>query len=262
MNLLSNSIKFTKEQGSIGLLIHHQPSDEYGDDVEIAVCDTGVGMSKAFLQRMFLPFEQEQSSYTQNYQGSGLGLAITHSFVEMMGGTIDVVSEEGVGSTFTIHLNLPYCDEALEESISEMQKDTLEMTYEGERVLLAEDNELNQEIIASLLQQKYHLNVDIAENGQQVAEQFEAAAEGTYSLILMDVRMPVMDGNEAASRIRSLERADAKTIPIIALSANAFDEDITLSIQSGMNEYLSKPINVTTLSRMLKKYIRNGGADK
>ncbi|MDO5111636.1 MAG: ATP-binding protein [Clostridia bacterium] len=251
MNLLNNAVKFTKE-GKVALCIQHAAKAGGQDGITIKVSDTGVGMSADFLQRIFKPFEQERSDYTQQFVGSGLGLAIVHNLVTLMGGTIDVVSEPRRGTTFTIQLTLPR-GEALSRKEAPAAQEI--PSFAGRRALIVEDNSVNRRIIAQLLKRKFSIDADTASDGRQGVEVFTACAQGYYDFILMDVKMPVMDGLEAAQRIRSLPRADAKTVPIIALSANAFASDIALSIQAGMDEHLTKPIEITALLSVLTKYL-------
>lgn len=255
VNLLSNAVKFTK-RGSVTLSIRIHPSVGGMDEVVFSVRDTGKGMTKEFMDHIFSPFTQENDSIAANYGGSGLGLSIVKSYVEMMGGTITVVSELEKGSEFTVTLLL---EETKPERRGTMESQELkkDSSYTGKRLLLCEDNDLNAEI-AEMILGEFHLNVDRAENGRMGVELFENSDLGYYSMIFMDVRMPEMDGYEATRAIRALERPDAKLIPICALSANAFSDDIRQSMEAGMNAHLAKPLDVPLLADVLKKYLGQG----
>lgn len=252
MNLLSNAIKFT-EQGSVTLSIKAEPSAEEQDQVLFTVRDTGKGMSKEFIDHIFLPFTQENDSIAADYGGSGLGLSIVKSFVELMGGHIEVNSELGKGSEFTVSLLLEKIERKVQEAATPPEAEDAR-SFAGKRVLLCEDNDLNAEI-AELILRSHALEVERAENGKIGVELFKCSARGYYDMIFMDVRMPEMDGYEATRTIRAMERADAKQVPICALSANAFSEDIRQSMEAGMNEHLAKPLDVELLAEVLKKYL-------
>ena len=210
-------------------------------------------MDPEYLPHIFDTFSMEDESNTSKYGGSGLGMAITKNLVDMMGGEIRVESERNVGSTFTVTLPLTASDKKAEET-----KPAKEISFEevlaGKRILMAEDMDQNAEILANLLELEDVLS-ERACNGAEVLEMFVASAPGYYSAILMDVRMPVMDGLEATRNIRKLDRPDAGKIPIIALTANAFEEDAKRSLQAGMNAHLSKPIEVDNLVRVLGELI-------
>lgn len=255
VNLLSNAVKFTK-RGSVTLSIRIHPYAGGMDEVIFSVRDTGKGMTKEFMDHIFSPFTQENDSIAANYGGSGLGLSIVKSYVEMMGGTITVVSELEKGSEFTVTLLLEETKQERWETMEpqELKKDS---SYTGKRLLLCEDNDLNAEI-AEMILGEFHLNVDRAENGRMGVELFENSDLGYYSMIFMDVRMPEMDGYEATRAIRALDRPDAKLVPICALSANAFADDIRQSMEAGMNTHLAKPLDVTLLTEVLNKYLGQG----
>lgn len=252
INLLSNAVKFT-ERGSVTLSIRIHPAAEETDEVVFSVRDTGKGMSKAFMDHIFSPFTQENDSIAANYGGSGLGLSIVKSYVEMMGGTIAVASELGEGSEFTVTLLLEKVEQE-KQGVIESQEVKRDCSYSGKHLLLCEDNDLNAEI-AEMILGELQLDVDRAENGEMGVELFEKSAPGYYSIIFMDVRMPQMDGYEATRAIRALDRPDAKQVPICALSANAFADDIRQSMEAGMNAHLAKPLDVTLLTEVLKKYL-------
>ena len=252
MNVLSNAIKYNREKGRVMLDCFELSCT--GDKVQICfVCaDTGIGMSEEFQQRMFEPFTQENAGARSVYGGTGLGMSITKSLVDKMGGTIGVESKQGVGTTYTITLPFAIDNTATEEP--ERQQTDLTV-LRGRQVLLAEDNALNAEIAVELLQ-SIGLKVDWAEDGQKAVEMFEKSAPGSYFAVFMDMQMPVMDGLEATRRIRSMDRPDAKTVPIFALTANAFVDDQVRSRKAGMNEHLPKPLDAPKLILLIRKYLR------
>lgn len=252
MNLLSNATKFTKEGGHIWLTATHAARADGYDAITLTISDDGIGMSKEYLNRIFTPFEQERSSLISTSTGSGLGLSIVHNLVELMNGTIAVESVIDKGTTFTIVLPFKRGEKAM--PIQKTAAASI-VKFTGKQVLLAEDNAINQQVAVAILTQKFDFSTVVASNGMQAVEEFAASSIGQFSLILMDVKMPIMDGLEATRRIRALTRADAKTVPIVALSANAFEEDIALSLSAGMNAHLSKPIRIAELSAMLEKTI-------
>jgi len=256
LNIAGNAIKFTPEGGEISIEVREIQS---GDPaiVRFTVADTGCGISENFRKHLFEPFAQERQSLDSEIKGTGLGLAICKSLVTMMGGGISVDSKPGRGSVFKIDLPLhPAGSEELKERESHVQPELTpedKRDFGGRHTLLAEDNPLNREIAEHLLAAA-NLSVDSAEDGQKACALFEASPEGYYSAILMDIRMPLMDGLEATRKIRALERADS-TVPIIAMSANAFDEDIRVAITNGMNAYTIKPIDVPQLYATLRQFI-------
>lgn len=256
INLLSNAVKFT-ETGSVILAFRIRPVTEDTDEVSFIIRDTGKGMSKEFMNHIFTPFSQEDDSIAIKYGGSGLGLPITKSFVDLMNGSITVSSEPGKGSEFIVTLILKKIQRVNQETPEEQDTDSV-CSYGGKRILLCEDNDLNAEI-AKIILENYELTVDWAENGKAGVKLFEQSAPEYYSMILMDVRMPEMDGYEATRIIRALERTDAKQVPICALSANAFSDDISKSLKAGMNEHLAKPLDVSQLAKILKKYLSKQG---
>ena len=251
MNVLSNAIKYNREKGRVMLDCFELSSN--GDKAQICfVCaDTGIGMSEEFQKRMFEPFAQENAGARSVYGGTGLGMSITKSLVDKMGGTIGVESKQGVGTTYTITLPFAIDNTATEEP--ERQQTDLTV-LRGRRLLLAEDNALNMEIMEFLLND-VGIKVTKAADGQQAVEAFAASPVGGFDAILMDVMMPVRDGHEATRAIRAMDRPDAKTIPIFAMTANAFTEDHRKALESGMNEHLPKPIDPDALYRLLVKYL-------
>ena len=255
VNLLGNAVKFTKDGGEIILDISSYPgADEKHIITRYVVRDNGIGMSEEFKKKLFDPFSQEDYANARTlYKGTGLGMAITKKYVDMMGGSIAVESKKGVGSTFTVEIPL----ELPEQVIQSEQKQHLHRDLTGIHVLMAEDNDLNAEL-ATIMLEDAGMTVTRASDGKEVVNLFKNHPRGTYDLILMDIMMPNMDGHQAAKAIRALgiERSDAVTIPIIALSANAFIDDIQESLNSGMNDHISKPINMAELTDTIAKYIK------
>ena len=249
INLLGNAVKFTPEKGRILLTIHEMQTTDTEAMVHFAVQDNGVGIPQEDQKRVFRAFEQTTDKDPSKQQGTGLGLSISGRLVQMMGSRICLESEPGLGSTFSfsIHMKL---GEGIETGVQEE-----EISFEGCRILIVEDNELNAEIAQSLLEER-GFQVDCVYDGAQAVERIHSTEPGTYDVILMDIMMPVMDGLEATRTIRSMERQDCHTLPIIAMSANAFDEDLKKSVECGMDGYLSKPVDVEKLYRMLHNAIR------
>ena len=261
VNLLGNAVKFTKDGGKITLDISSYPgADEKHIITRYVVRDNGIGMSEEFQKKLFDPFSQEDDANARTqYKGTGLGMAITKKYVDMMGGSIAVESKKGVGSTFTVEIPL----ELAEQVIQSEQKQHLHRDLTGIHVLMAEDNDLNAEL-ATIMLEDAGMTVTRASDGKEVVNLFKNHPRGTYDLILMDIMMPNMDGHQAAKAIRTLgiERSDAVTIPIIALSANAFIDDIQESLDSGMNDHISKPINMEELIDTITKYINHDQENK
>ena len=261
-NLLANAVKFTSEGGSIWLTMSQlEPTCEVEDRAiyEIRVKDTGIGIDKAFIKHVFEPFERERTSTVSKIQGTGLGMAITKNIVDMMGGTIEVESQKGVGTEFIIRLELRLQAEAgaaNEEGAKQHSHAEGVAEFAGKRLLLAEDNELNREIACMLLS-KYGFVIDTAENGQEAVDLVAASAPGYYDLVLMDIQMPVMDGHEATRKIRSLENKVLAKVPVVAMTANAFDEDRKAAKECGMNGFISKPINMQELVQALRMCLQD-----
>ena len=252
MNLLCNAGKFTEENGSVSLQMTELAGDDKTGRYEIRVKDTGIGMSQEFVERLFIPFERERTSTVSRIQGTGLGLAITKNIVDLMGGNIAVRTEKGKGTEFTITVAFPLAEP--EEEISSGAGE--EISFEGMRALLVEDNMVNMEIAQMLLSQAGFL-IETAENGKIAMEMTAASEPGYYNVILMDIQMPVMDGYTAAQAIRSLPDPGLAGIPIIAMTANAFQEDIKKAEDVGMNGHIAKPLDIpnmkATLHRVLQK---------
>lgn len=249
MNLISNAIKYTPEGGHI---VFECKEKELEDDYVRAtfiVKDDGIGMSHEFMDHLFEPFAQESKDVKSNLNGTGLGLPIVKGIVEAMGGKITVKSEQGVGTTFRVTFEFEIAKEFSREKESVEIKDLT-----GKRILVVEDNEINREIAVALIKKKGML-AEVAENGQEAVEQFTSHAPGYYDVILMDIRMPVMSGLTATKRIRAMEREDGKTIPIVAMTANAFIRDVEASFAAGLNEHLSKPIVPNKLYETISKFV-------
>lgn len=258
VNLLSNALKFTPAGGQVALVARQTAVSKGAADMEFIVSDTGIGISEAFQARLFEPFEQEQAATTRQYGGTGLGLAISHSFVKMMGGEITVHSKPGEGSQFTVRLRLerpPQAQAGPQPGGEAPQAGQPLQDLSGIRALVAEDNEINSEIVAFMLESS-GAQVDRAFDGKDALNQYAASPIGTYQLILMDIQMPVMDGLEATRAIRALDRPDAKQTAILGLSANAFREDIDKALQSGMNDYVPKPIDMEKLFEVLARWCK------
>lgn len=253
LNILSNAVKFTPTGGMISLkVIEKQPEDNITAWFEFRIKDNGIGMSEEFCNMIFDAFTREQTSTVSGIQGTGLGMAITKKIVDMMGGTISVNSEEGSGSEFIVYLPCRIVDKASEDDVTDKNNgDTVSIhDIKGKTVLIAEDNEMNQ-MIAKAILEEMGLTVDIAENGESAVRKIKEADAGYYSIVLMDIQMPVMDGYEAAKRIRSLDDNGKADIPIVAVTANAFDEDKKLALSAGMNGHLAKPYDIEQIRKTL-----------
>lgn len=268
INILSNAIKFTDAPGNVSLEIEKVAL--YGDQTTLrfVIRDTGIGMSEAFLPKIFDTFSQENNDRNNKYGSTGLGMAITKNIVDIMNGTISVTSKKGEGTEFIVTLTLRNCEEgedeadysdtvqmqALDGEAHPVQKEKKRADLAGRIILMAEDVEINAEIMKELLASR-DIKVEHALNGRIAVEKFEQSEEGFYDMVLMDVRMPEMDGLEATRQIRSLDRADSRRIPIIAMTANAFDEDVQRSLQVGMNAHLSKPVEPERLFQTMEELI-------
>lgn len=248
-NLVSNAMKFTKQGDSVSVRIWEIDLQEY-TKYQIIVEDTGIGMTQEFLKKLFVPYQREKRFGVQSVEGTGLGMPIVRSIVSLMGGEIAVESEPDVGTKFTVTLPLLPADEEQEKEEDDHTEPDYEL--EGKRILLVEDYELNMEMTTDILQM-YGVEVLQAWNGEEAVERFTETGEFSLDAILMDMEMPVMDGCTATRKIRSLSRADAKSIPIIALTANAFSEDIAKTSKAGMNAHIFKPIDIHILCETLGK---------
>lgn len=253
-NLVSNAVKYTGACGTIHCDITQKPGKKEGwCDTVITVADNGIGMSQEFQKHIFEPFERERTSTVSKVEGSGIGMGIVKKLVGLMGGTVEVESKIGVGSTFTV--TIP-CRIASQEE-TQAKRDTTssdQKNLSGTKILLAEDNDLNAEIAVELLQEE-GCTVDRAKDGVECVDMLEKAANGTYQLILMDIQMPVMNGYDAAKKIRRMDDLPKADIPIIAMTANAFSEDKQAALDAGMNDHVSKPINMNVLVPTIQKYL-------
>ncbi|EEO27078.1 hybrid sensor histidine kinase/response regulator [Oxalobacter paraformigenes] len=256
INLVSNALKFTPAGGQVMLDIKAHRTSGNAVRLEFRISDTGIGMSEEFMQRMFEPFEQASESAMQ-YGGTGLGLAICHNLVHMMNGTINVTSKPGNGSQFTVILTLEHSADGTPSlpnenpSPSPGDADFLK----GRRILIAEDNPLNAEIVMAMLEAAGAV-LEHVTNGKEALNAFRKSPPGSYSMILMDVQMPEMNGMDATEAIRKLHRPDAETVPVIALTANAFQEDMDAAFKSGMNGYITKPIDLNKLYETLYTFLK------
>ena len=252
MNILSNAVKYNRENGHIYISCMEIPSEQPEMTTMEFVCrDTGIGMTEEFQKCVFEPFAQEHTGSRTKFAGTGLGMAIAKNLVEKMGGTITFESKEGMGTTFVIRV--PFKID-MDADKREEQKDVSEKSIKGLHILLAEDNELNMEIAEFVLQNE-GADVTKAWNGQEAVELFEKSRPGEFDVILMDIMMPVMNGYEATKRIRSLDREDAKTIPIIAMTANAFTEDRIRAKEAGMDEHIAKPVDAKLLVKVIHELV-------
>ena len=261
-NLVSNAVKYTQEGGKIQFLVEEcETKSSVYAKYRFLVSDNGMGMSADFKDTIFDAFTRAESSMTNKIQGTGLGMAITKNLVEAMGGTIDVESELGQGSCFEVLIDLRIAEDRFVSSAEQAEKDEpAGNVLKGMRFLCAEDNELNAEILMELLKIE-GAECTICENGKRVLEAFEQSVPGDYDMILMDVQMPVMNGYEATKAIRRSSHELAKTIPIIAMTANAFSEDIQHSLAAGMNAHVSKPIEMKVLEKTIRS-IKSGGGHR
>ena len=257
LNLLSNAVKYTQSGGNIRMRIIglEQHSHQY-EHIRIEVEDNGFGMTPEYLKIIFDPFTRAENSTTNKVQGTGLGMAITKSIVELMGGSIAVSSEVGKGTLFTVELELRISEEEKVPEPNEAEPARAECsTLQGHHFLVAEDNEVNADIFAALLEME-GATCEIVENGCLALERFKASSETEFDAILMDIQMPEMNGYDAARAIRALDREDAKTIPIIAMTANAFVEDVRDAMEAGMNGHIAKPIDMAVVREVIGKQLR------
>jgi CheY-like chemotaxis protein len=252
INLLGNSVKFTPEGGTIDFTITRKERTDGKALVEFVVRDTGIGISKEAMDAIFHPFEQGNGTISIRYGGTGLGLTISRHIVHLMGGEIAVKSEVGKGSEFSFSI-------WLKETKRQFKKKEIVVTdttdkFKGKKVLLVDDVDLNRKIARAMLKNT-GISVEEAEDGQVALKKFEESPTGTYDIILMDVQMPNMDGYQASTAIRGLEREDAHNVPIIALTANAFKEDIDRAIKAGMNAHLAKPVKQEKIVELMMRFI-------
>ena len=253
-NLVSNAVKYTGNGGTIRCGVTQKPGEKEGwCDTVVTVADNGIGMSQEFQKHIFEPFERERTSTVSKVEGSGIGMGIVKKLVGLMGGTVEVESKIGVGSTFTVTIPCRIASE--EEAQAKRAADPADReSLRGTRILLTEDNDLNAEIATELLQEE-GCTVDRAKDGVECVDMLEKAANGTYQLILMDVQMPVMNGYDATKKIRRMDDPQKANIPIVAMTANAFSEDKQVALDAGMNDHIAKPINMSVLVPTLRKYL-------
>ena len=253
-NLVGNAVKYTGAGGTIRCGVTQKPGGKEGwCDTVVTVADNGIGMSQEFQKHIFEPFERERTSTVSKVEGSGIGMGIVKKLVELMGGTVEVESKIGVGSTFTVTIPCRIASE--EEAQAKRAADPADReSLSGTRILLTEDNDLNAEIATELLQEE-GCTVDRAKDGVECVDMLEKSANGTYQIILMDVQMPVMNGYDATKKIRRMDDPQKANIPIVAMTANAFSEDKQVALDAGMNDHIAKPINMSVLVPTLRKYL-------
>lgn len=253
INIIGNALKFTPEHGTITISVNQIMQEDDAATIRFSVKDTGIGINENNLERIFNAFEQAEANTARRFGGTGLGLAISSNLVKLMGGKLDVKSEEGRGSEFFFTLQFPIALDQEKKAVElEPVKEEEEIQFQECRLLVVEDNDLNAEIAQTVLEM-VGIETERACDGQQAVDLFQQSEVGYFDAILMDIRMPVMDGLEATRRIRTLGKEDSRTIPIIAMTANAFDEDMKKSIESGMNGHLSKPIDINKLYAVLQE---------
>lgn len=253
LNIYSNAIKYNKVGGNIQTDVRLMSKNDNIVTYQWVISDTGIGMSQEFIQHIFEPFVQEHSDARSIYRGTGLGMAIVKSLVDEMHGTIKVSSVENEGSTFTITLPFELAEKSAIKEIKDKKERIENADITGKKILLVEDNDLNAEI-AQIQLEEAGAEVTVAKDGKEALDIFKENPEGTFDTILMDIMMPVMDGLTATKKIRALDRPDAVKIPIIAMSANAFEEDAKKSIAAGMNEHLAKPLKIEQVIAAIAKY--------
>lgn len=266
LNILGNAVKFTRPGGNIYFKVRELENAEEGyAKYEFRIKDTGIGMSSEFIEHIFEPFTREQTATVSGIEGTGLGMSIVKNIVDMMNGTISVKSRQGIGTEFTVILQFKVSDQPVKKEMEALarpeqtenvrQEKNLEDLFQGKRILLVEDNLLNQEIAVELLKEVGFI-LDTAEDGIIAVEKMQKARPGQYDLILMDIQMPLMDGYEATRQIRKLENPEMAGIPIVAMTANAFEEDRQKALDAGMNGHVSKPIDLGKLLEAVKKVLK------
>jgi CheY-like chemotaxis protein len=258
LNIISNAYKFTPSGGTISVTLFETGTEGEYSSYELRVQDSGIGMSREFVDKMFTAFERERSSTDSGVEGTGLGLAITKSLVDLMGGSIDVLTSPGSGTQMVIKLKFRL---AKEEDLSNENEaagrhSMEEIDFSGKRLLLVEDNQINMEIARVILTQQGFM-VETAENGKIALDMVAASEPGYFDAILMDIQMPVMDGYTAAKAIRALNNRQLADIPILAMTANAFQEDAQAALDAGMQAHIAKPVDVNNLMAELKKVLKS-----
>lgn len=255
LNIASNAIKYSPENSEVALHVTQMPSAREGyADYIFRLKDHGKGIGKEFLEHIFEPFEREEAHGTNKVYGTGLGLAICKNIVDMMGGTIEVETEEGKGSEFIVTIPLKLQKETVQNRLLETTEELLSNQFEGIRILLAEDNALNREILVELLSET-GIELDVAEDGQEAVKKIADLPADTYQMIFMDIQMPNMDGYEATRKIRAMEEKEKAKIPIVAMTANAFQEDVKRCLEAGMDEHIAKPIDINVLGIAMQKFL-------
>jgi len=252
LNLVSNAYKFTPKDGSVTVTLTQTGKDNDNAQFRFSVKDTGIGMSPEFVEKVFEAYERERTSAVENIQGTGLGTAITKSIVDLMGGEITVTSEQGKGSEFVVSVSFPIDKSVVEESIDQAELSNSEFT--GMKLLLVEDNEENKDVAKNMFERVGFI-IDTAPNGEEAVEKIAGSKPGTYNAVIMDIEMPVKDGYQATALIRSLKNPELSKIPIVALTAKAFSEDIAAAYKSGMNAFISKPINMTVIKTVMTQVL-------
>ena len=258
LNLLENAIKYTRNGGDISFTISEQAAkDNQHGYFTFVIEDNGIGMSPEFLQKIFVPFERAQNVTHSKIQGTGLGMTITRNIVKMMNGDIQVESQENVGSKYTVTIELELCDNVVAPAGKTAEiAECSQQDFTGKTILLVEDNELNADIARELLEMT-GAHIEWAEDGKLAVDMIDSVEDGYYDMVLMDIQMPVMNGYEAASAIRALDKKKSAQVPIVALSANAFVEDVQMSLSAGMNEHIAKPIDLKQLMYVMNKWMCN-----
>ena len=256
LNLISNAYKFTPQGGNIGVTLRQTGADAETGFYELRVKDTGMGMSREFAARVFEAYERERTTAVDNIQGTGLGMAITKSLVNLMGGTIAVETEQGKGTEFIIRVGFPLAEEEPEAETEEESKVVKQQAdFRNKRLLLVDDNVINREI-AQMILMELGFKVETAEDGKIALDKVAASAPGYYNGVLMDIQMPVMNGYESTKAIRALPDPELSRIPIIAMTANAFAEDIQHVLDVGMNGHIAKPINIPDMVATLRECLK------
>lgn len=253
-NILENAVKFTSKEGSIVFLVEKMADTEMETTFRLEIRDSGCGMEEEFLPYMFEPFEQEGSQSTTLNGGTGLGLAISKNIIDFMDGQIDVYSQKGKGSTFVVTISLQKAADSGTGADRQAKAERRDYDFSGKRALLVEDNDINIEITKNILLHK-NLSVEVAVNGEEGVRCYLEHAPGYYDVILMDIRMPVMDGLTATRQIRGAGRADSLQVPIVAMTANVFEEDVRKSFEAGMDAHLSKPVDIQQMYSLLDNMI-------
>lgn len=254
LNILRNAVKYTPPEGNVDFIVERLHDTKEDATIRFEIRDNGVGIDETFLPYIFDPFEQEEGHGTTLNGGTGLGLSISRNIIEFMGGRIDAYSEKGKGSTFVITVTLQKVEDCEASLRKQSKSENMEYDFTGKRALLVEDNEVNIEITRNILTHK-NLEVDVAVNGEEGVARYLEHEPGYYDVILMDIRMPVMDGLTATRKIRESDHADSKKIPIVAMTANVFEEDVRKSFEAGMDAHLSKPVDIRQMYFVLDSMI-------